>query len=61
MVTNLHEGMSTKCAQYWPQLEGETEEYGDCEVMFWLVSPYNYEGSEFGSSSVGANIGHWCR
>eukprot|EP00036_Acanthoecidae_sp_10tr_P008281 CAMPEP_0182917854 /NCGR_PEP_ID=MMETSP0105_2-20130417/1740_1 /TAXON_ID=81532 ORGANISM="Acanthoeca-like sp., Strain 10tr" /NCGR_SAMPLE_ID=MMETSP0105_2 /ASSEMBLY_ACC=CAM_ASM_000205 /LENGTH=1145 /DNA_ID=CAMNT_0025054873 /DNA_START=250 /DNA_END=3687 /DNA_ORIENTATION=- len=32
MVTNLHEGMSNKCTQYWPRNEGESEPFGDCEV-----------------------------
>eukprot|EP00038_Savillea_parva_P018932 m.25878 g.25878 ORF g.25878 m.25878 type:complete len:987 (+) comp4275_c0_seq1:391-3351(+) len=35
MVTNLQEGMSDKCARYWPEAQGETETYGDCEVT-WL-------------------------
>jgi protein tyrosine phosphatase len=42
MVTNLHEGMSDKCSQYWPEVEGETEVYGECEVSLLSACLINY-------------------
>ncbi|KAG8556079.1 hypothetical protein GDO81_017916 [Engystomops pustulosus] len=32
MVTRCEEGNRNKCAQYWPQCEGELEDYGDVTV-----------------------------
>ncbi|XP_073449057.1 receptor-type tyrosine-protein phosphatase C isoform X4 [Aquarana catesbeiana] len=32
MVTRCEEGNRNKCAQYWPSVDGETEEYGDIVV-----------------------------